>query len=148
METCLLGPHYFMQTYYFSVPVEAHPPELVQIDKRFIPGLFLIRNFCFPVNLRNCAWGTDVKCRPPSFHLFICLWLRWVFAAVGAFFQWQQVGVPPGCNTLASHCSGFRGCGVLARGAWGSAVAERGLSCPEACGITVPNQGSNLQPLY
>lgn len=132
METCLLGPHYFMQTYYISVPVEAHPSELVQIDKRFIPGL-LIRNVCFPVNLRKLCLGADVKCRPIFIYLFVC-------GCAGSFCcgsflpEWQQVGVPPGCNTwpLIAVAS------VVAErwlGAWASAVAVRGLSCPEACGI-------------
>ena len=128
------------------MPVEAHPSELVQIDKRFIPGLFLIHNFCFTVNLRNCAWGTDVKCHPPSFYLFIYLfiylWLCWVFVAVGAFFQLQQVRVTLGCNMLASHCSSFCGCRALALGVWASVVVVHGLSCPDEYGIFL-DEGCN-----
>ena len=62
-------------------------------------------------------------------HLFIYLWLRWVFVAAHGLSLVAESG---GYSSLrASHCGGFSCCGAQALGAQASVVVARGLS---SCG--------------
>ena len=45
---------------------------------------------------------------------------------------------------LGLHCSVW----ALCYGVQASLAVARGLSCPAACGILVPDQGSNPHPLH
>ena len=65
-------------------------------------------------------------------EVFFNFWLCWVFIAVHRLLPLQSMG---------SRVHG------LQHWHMGSAVAARGLSCLEACGI-LPDQGSNPCPLH
>ena len=80
------------------------------------------------------------------FKTFIYFWLSWVFVAALRFPLVVASGGYSSCGVRASHCSGFSCCRARALGMQASVVVAHGLSCPEACAISL-DQGSNLCPL-
>ena len=65
-------------------------------------------------------------------HLFIYLWLHWVFIAAYGLSLVVASGASLRCSAWVSHCSGFSCCGARALGAWASVVVAHGLS---SCGL-------------
>ena len=69
------------------------------------------------------------------YFLFLCILVLVLLGLSGWAFS--------SYNAQASHCGGFSCPGTQAPRHVGSVVVVLGLSCPEACGILIPDQGLN-----